>query len=192
MPKVVDHEVRRAQIAEATGRVMASRGLEELTLRDIAREDGCSPGILNFYFRDREELLAHASKYLRERTRRRQLESLENVESFEEAILRELPFGASMRDEWKTRFQLWARSAVHPETGVGEAQSFEQYRRDAIEMLGRRGLIPTGTESELAADQVMAFAIGINVLAFFLPETFDADRVREVARQVLGVGNTRT
>ena len=45
MPKLVDHDIRRDQIAEAAGRVLATQGLESLTLRDIAREDGCSPPV---------------------------------------------------------------------------------------------------------------------------------------------------
>ena len=185
MPKVVDHENRRDQIAEAAGRVMASRGVEALTLRDIAQETGFSPGILTHYFRNREELLAHTSRYLREATTRRQLDSLASAERVEDAFVRELPLSVDVRDEWKTRFQLWARSAVDPAMAEEEADSIARWRTATAELMQQRGLLSASSLSDRAADHALALSIGLCVLSFFDPRSFDADRVREIAREAL-------
>lgn len=42
MPKQIDHEKRRKQIAEATWRVILERGMEGASARNIAKEAGLS------------------------------------------------------------------------------------------------------------------------------------------------------
>jgi AcrR family transcriptional regulator len=182
VPKLVDHDVRKDQIAEAAGRVMAVQGLEALTLRDIAREDGCSPGILTHYFRDRTEILAHASRHLGEATLRRQLDSLADAESIEEAFVRELPLEGAIREEWKTRFQLWARSAVDAELADAETHSLKQWRGAIVELLLERGVLPPASEPDVIADHMLALSIGLCVCSFFDPSGFDAERVAGVVR----------
>ncbi|WP_250000993.1 TetR/AcrR family transcriptional regulator [Actinoplanes sp. M2I2] len=60
MPKIVDHEVRRQEIATAVGRVIARDGVAELSIRSVAAESGWSSGALRHYFATRGELLAFA------------------------------------------------------------------------------------------------------------------------------------
>lgn len=185
MPKLVDHDSRRDEIAQAAGRVLAVHGLEALTLRDIAREDGCSPGILTHYFRDRTEILTHASRHLGEATLQRQLDSLANAESLASAFVRELPLTQATRNEWKTRFQLWARSALDPELAEAESESLEQWRSAVIGLLVERGVRPPSSEPEMVADHLLALSIGLCVCSFFDPEGFDAERVTGVVQQAL-------
>ena len=40
MPKIVDHEARRAELAEAVWRLASRDGLEAVTLRGVAAEAG--------------------------------------------------------------------------------------------------------------------------------------------------------
>jgi AcrR family transcriptional regulator len=71
MPKVVDHDERRAALAEAVWRLASREGLEALTLRDVSAEAGCSTGALHHYFRDKEELLLFAFQTIADRVGRR-------------------------------------------------------------------------------------------------------------------------
>ncbi|WP_305786516.1 TetR/AcrR family transcriptional regulator [Symbioplanes lichenis] len=79
MPKRVDHEVRRRQIAEAVWRIAATRGLQAATLREVATEAGVSVRLVQYYFATKDRLLADALHYLtramadRMRTRLREL-----------------------------------------------------------------------------------------------------------------------
>ena len=57
MPKQVDHEKRRRQIAEATWRLISTEGIEQATVRKIAQEAGLSLGALRHYFATQDELL---------------------------------------------------------------------------------------------------------------------------------------
>jgi AcrR family transcriptional regulator len=60
MPKIVDHDERRSSIISATWRVIARGGLSNTTTREIAKEAGCSTGVLAHYFTDRADILASA------------------------------------------------------------------------------------------------------------------------------------
>jgi AcrR family transcriptional regulator len=71
MPKIVDHEQRRRELAEALWRVADSRGIDAISLRTVAAEAGWSTGSLRHYFATREELLEFAlessSEWVRQR-----------------------------------------------------------------------------------------------------------------------------
>src|ERR671925_296761 len=60
MPKIVDHDRRREEIVSAVWRVISRDGMASATTRNIAKEVGCSNGILSHYFADKSELL-HAA-----------------------------------------------------------------------------------------------------------------------------------
>lgn len=67
MPKQVDHEARRRAIAEAIFEVIGSRGLEAVSLRDVAAQAGVSMGSVQHYFRSKEAMLRFALGYMRDR-----------------------------------------------------------------------------------------------------------------------------
>lgn len=57
-------ELRRTQLIEATIDMIARRGFAQLTLADIAQAAKLSTGIVNFYFRSKEELLVATLRHL--------------------------------------------------------------------------------------------------------------------------------
>jgi AcrR family transcriptional regulator len=71
MPKKVDHEERRREIAAAVLRLVATRGVEAASLRAVAGEAGVSMGAVQHYFTTRDEMLrfalAHNNTLLAER-----------------------------------------------------------------------------------------------------------------------------
>ncbi|GAA1842807.1 TetR/AcrR family transcriptional regulator [Asanoa iriomotensis] len=64
MPKRVDHEERRRQIADALIRTAATRGLHATGMREIAAEAGVSLRLVQYYFGTKEELLLAAMQHL--------------------------------------------------------------------------------------------------------------------------------
>lgn len=66
MPKVVDHEQRRRQLAEAVRRIAADRGLEAVSLGEVAAEAGVSKGLVQHYFAGKDEMLRYAATTLRD------------------------------------------------------------------------------------------------------------------------------
>lgn len=71
MPKRVDHEQRRRLIAEAVRRIAADRGLEAVSLGEVAAEAGISKGLVQHYFPSKDAMLRHATTTLREQVETR-------------------------------------------------------------------------------------------------------------------------
>jgi TetR/AcrR family transcriptional repressor of bet genes len=71
MPKQVDREERRREIAAAVLRLVATRGVEAASLRAVAAEAGVSMGAVQHYFTTKDEMLrfalAHGNTLLAER-----------------------------------------------------------------------------------------------------------------------------
>jgi AcrR family transcriptional regulator len=60
VPKKVDHEIRRKQIAEGVWRIAATRGLPAATLREVAAETGVSMRLVQYYFTTKQQMLVYA------------------------------------------------------------------------------------------------------------------------------------
>ena len=57
MPRVVDHEERRRQIATAVSDIAATRGLSDVSFREVAARAGVSVSLVQHYFGDKANLL---------------------------------------------------------------------------------------------------------------------------------------
>jgi AcrR family transcriptional regulator len=64
VPKRVDHEERRRQIADALLRTAAERGLHATGMREVAAEAGVSLRLVQYYFGTKEALLLAAMQHL--------------------------------------------------------------------------------------------------------------------------------
>ena len=71
MPRVVDHEERRKQIARTFQRHVAEHGLAATTFVRVAAEAGISVGLIQHYFASRDDLLVFVfTDFLRNRDER--------------------------------------------------------------------------------------------------------------------------
>ncbi|MFI9386556.1 TetR/AcrR family transcriptional regulator [Kutzneria sp. NPDC052558] len=66
MPKVVDHDQRRREIAAAVWRLASGQGLESVSLRQVAAEAGVSMRLVQYYFETKDRMLLFALQHLNE------------------------------------------------------------------------------------------------------------------------------
>jgi AcrR family transcriptional regulator len=71
VPKVVDHEGRRAELAVALWRVALRDGFDAVTVRSVAEESAWSAGALRHYFPDKTTMVLFAIDFVVESVRRR-------------------------------------------------------------------------------------------------------------------------
>ena len=62
----VDHEQRRREIATAVWRIAAERGLDSVSMREVAAEAGVSLRLVQYYFETKHNLLVLSLRYLHE------------------------------------------------------------------------------------------------------------------------------
>ena len=61
MPRLIDRDLRTADLVIGVNRVLATHGIPGLTMRMIARESGISTGSLMHHFETRERILRIAA-----------------------------------------------------------------------------------------------------------------------------------
>ena len=64
MPKIVDHEQRRDEIALIACRVVARHGFEQATIVRIARAAGCTTGMIAHYFDTKQDIIVAALRLI--------------------------------------------------------------------------------------------------------------------------------
>jgi AcrR family transcriptional regulator len=86
VPKRVDHEERRRQIAEALLRTAATRGLHATGMREVAAEAGVSLRLVQYYFGTKEELMLAAMQHLAAQFAERALARIKRIKEAENPV----------------------------------------------------------------------------------------------------------
>ncbi|OMH34099.1 TetR/AcrR family transcriptional regulator [Tersicoccus sp. Bi-70] len=131
MPKVVDHDARRTHLVEATWRIIARRGLERATLREVATAAGFANGALKPYFPTKSHLVEATYRYVFARTNERvaaTTRGLDGLDALRAFALEVLPLDEERLDEARVVIPFW-QSAVHDEAQARvNATAMEQWR----------------------------------------------------------------
>lgn len=191
MPKVVDHGVRRGEIAEAVFRVVAEQGLEGLTIRGVATEAGWSTGALSHYFRDKDELLAFAFERVAERTRRRILalpagaDALGRVRA---ALLELLPIDRGRRLETEIWFGFLGRALSRTDLALLQRSLYAEWRGELARGLAAAqaaGAVRGDVVAEEEAARLVALVDGLALQALFERAGLSAARLEALLDEEL-------
>lgn len=170
MPRVVDHDERRASIIRATWELIAERGIDETSMRDIAREAGyANAGTLSHYFINKNELMQRAYEYVYEATNNRIAVACADAVGLKAVRLmaREIaPINQITVREASIAMSFWQR-AIHDEnlarTSRGVIAEWRVSLSKHVEVARERGETAEGLRSDVAADQLLAILFGMHV-----------------------------
>ena len=115
MPKVVDHDQRRAEVIEATCAVIADHGLEATTMRRIADRAGCTTGLVTHYYTSKHEILVAALRHVHRAAGARMLDALaasSGPEALHSVIEQSLPLDERRLREWKVWLAFWGKAST--------------------------------------------------------------------------------
>jgi AcrR family transcriptional regulator len=187
VPKVVDHEQRRRELAEAVWRVIRRNGVDGASVRTVAQEAGWSAGALRHYFRTQSELLDFAIELAADQIRQRvgALELADDPRRAVEQLLSEL---LPLDDERRAENEVWlaftARALIDPQLRVRHAEIDDALRAAslrAVEMLG----LPPGRERGLEAERLHALLDGLALHGAMRSERLPPRRIVAVLRRHL-------
>lgn len=160
MPKRVDHQARRRQIAEALLRVAAEHGLEAVSLRHVAAAAGVTSGMVQHYFRTKDEMMTFALETVGERIRARMSAAVSALGDTPEprALLRALlgqllPLDDARREEGRIALAFYAYAAVRPEIAAARRRGSERLR----------GFLSDQLHDAHAAAALLALVEGLNL-----------------------------
>jgi AcrR family transcriptional regulator len=169
VPKVVDHEERRRELAGAVWRVILRGGVEGVSVREVAAEAGWSTGSLRHYFKTKEELLASAARLLEERVIRRLRERTSGLpprEAVRAALCQVLPLDEERRVEGRIWFAYANRSLVDGRIAEEHQIVFDGVRElcvGAIQEMAEIGHLAPGADPDLEASRLHALVDGLAV-----------------------------
>ena len=83
MPKIVDHDEQRRSLSATVVSLIAEVGLEHTTLRSVADAHGCTKGMVQHYFANKEELLLGALNYVEDCCEERMMSFQDKYEGLE-------------------------------------------------------------------------------------------------------------
>jgi len=191
VPKIVDHEERRRDIARAALRVVAREGVRGADLRSVADEAGWSTGVINHYFVNKQTLLVAA---LREAARGvgDHMTSVQVRESGTDRVRDLLEAGMPLDDEraatCRIFFHFTAEGIIDSELAAELAGYYAWWRaqvRIAIEhaqLEGQFGSFDAGDLSE----SLVALAEGLGIQGMFDNATMNPRRLRRHLAVMIG------
>lgn len=184
MPRIVDHDARRRLVAEVAATLVAERGLEAVTFRELAEQAGFSTAIVSHYFADKREVLQvtyhHTVRRARERLRRATAAAPADVAGALEALL---PLDDERRRDWKVWFAFWAVAAADTALAAEQRERVLRTRQDIAGLLAALPAPPD--DLDVAARQVLSTIMGMAAQAVFDADDWPPARQRAMVRTTL-------
>ncbi|MFW3171626.1 TetR/AcrR family transcriptional regulator [Geodermatophilus sp. CPCC 206100] len=171
MPKLVDRDARRREILEVTWRLMATRGADAATMREIARAAGYANGALAHYFANKDALIEAAFTYVFDRTNERiraAVEGRRGLAALRAFLVEVLPTTELTLLEARIVLPFWSRTVTDGRLARISDEAMQTWRRDLCRLLaqGREdGDVTVATPDDVLAEHLLAMAMGLQVLA---------------------------
>ncbi|MFH8984231.1 TetR/AcrR family transcriptional regulator [Streptomyces varsoviensis] len=181
MPRQADHDQRRHQIAEAVWRLAARRGLEDVTLRQVAAEAGVSVRLIQYYFGSRDALLLKALEILNHDA---QLRARARVEALDDAntprgvvrgvLMEMLPMDEERRTRHLVHVAYFVRFLWDENLAPIAAEAppeLERLLADLITWGQREGQVPADLDPLPEAEILLATADGLQTTVLLRQRT---------------------
>jgi len=191
MPKIVDHDQRRAELIDAVIQLIAEQGIDSLTIRAVARTAGVSTGVVSHYFANKHEMMMLtyevASKRVSDRVRARLKKDPADLLGCLEALL---PLDRERLTYWRVWCAFWGASIGDPQLAEAHAKGVRQaleLQARIVDAAVKTGHLTKQTDREVEARYFLSVIQGISCEAIFDPPRWPAAQQRRVlARAVEG------
>jgi AcrR family transcriptional regulator len=188
VPKIVDHDERRRSIIEATWRVIAREGIASATTRGIAREAGCSSGVLAHYFADKAELMASAMLAAHAEVHARLDPELTGLASVRQYMLECLPLDERRRFLAVVEVSFWGQAVGDPrlvDLYAGEVAGLRSTLRVRLEQAREAGELRAGVDVEAVVHELHVLNDGLSIQAALYPISVPAAQQTALVDAVL-------
>jgi AcrR family transcriptional regulator len=129
--KKVDHDSRREEVAEAAAKLIASKGIQGLTTRALAKAMGCSIGVLSHYFASKDEIVLAAFNWADSNIDRRMetlLAANPTLDTFIPVIRAGLPLTEESDIEWRVRLNLYSHTLTSTDGLLRQQEKLQNFR----------------------------------------------------------------
>ncbi|MFC6884460.1 MULTISPECIES: TetR/AcrR family transcriptional regulator [Actinomadura] len=167
MTRHADPDTRRQQIAEALVSTLAERGLGRTTLADVAAAAQVSVGLVQRYFRSKDELLVFGIEHIYRRATER-ARSVPLAVPVRGIVTRLMETFLPLDEERERELRVWLNflqaSLTNPEMAAIHGAATADLMNGIVEALTaarRTGELPSGLDPEREAAALIAFTDGL-------------------------------
>ncbi len=192
MPKKIDHEARRRDIAEAAVQVIGEQGIDNTRLIDVARAANATTGAITHYFDDNDALLLAAFDHVAQRILHELHDApTQHAASVDELISKAgtvLPIHEEGMRDWRVWLCFLGRAVADPTLARINKSYYVEFRdgiSSAVERLQNAGKLDNTIDPGAAADSVLAAIDGIGVRATLDAEEWPAERQKSQLETML-------
>lgn len=189
MPKIVDHDTRRREISETVARLIATDMLENVTINSISTACGTSPGMVLYYYDNKEKLLLSALSWC-EAQHRGRIDKLtagrRGIQALYYRLLSALPLNERIAREWKISMQFWSHLDANPAIAeYYDNRRWESYAHgvDDLKQAAALGELRPGLDLEWTMRSLIAVVTGIGVSTVYNARQFPAQVQARMLRQ---------
>lgn len=148
MPKKIDHEARRRDIARAAIAVIGEQGIDNTRLVDVARAANATTGTITHYFEDKDAVLLAALDHVAQNILY-MLRRGEEVDDLVELAALILPVDEERLRDWRVWLSFFSRAVGDPALANINKAYYDEFR-DGLAAIIRR----QQAEKKLAASIV--------------------------------------
>jgi AcrR family transcriptional regulator len=191
LPKIVDWDARRDEILSATWRVIARDGIARATIRAIAREAHCSPGILAHYFDDKADILGSALLMSHRRVAARMdagTAGVSGLDALKVVMLEALPIDQRRDLEAQIEISFWGRALGTAELRDLQHTEFDHLCARLHRHLAEareRGELAGSVDLDLATHQLVVLIDGLSAERVLYPGRVTPGRQIEMLETLL-------
>ena len=193
MPKIIDHANRKEKIAEATYRIICKNGLENATVRNIAKEAGLSMGAMRYYFINQGQLYIYCMELINKRFGER-IYSLEYPEADPplDHIKRILGQLLPLDEERKLEMEVWmsfnVKSLSDAELQPISNRMYEDIYKIisfVFDLMSQFGILKPDLNIPIEIERLYALVDGLGLHYFLNPKQNTLERIDLVLTQHL-------
>lgn len=191
LPKIVDHEQQRRAVSSTAASTLAKLGLENTTLRTVAANHGCTKGLVQHYFADKEELLIGALSSVAEQREARLASCSLNTKGLarlQERLAALLPLNSQVIDEWKVNIAFSARVALSQEMrdklSVFNALQ-EREGMNCLRQAQKTGELKPGANLRNSCRGLMALVSGLSLAVIMDEEALSGPIQRQILKTAI-------
>ncbi len=174
---------RRAEIMRAARRVIEQKGFEGASLRAIARELGCTTGVLTHHFVSKEDLLYSALDVLFRPFDQRLADAnsgVDRLEGIRRMLLLVLPVSKTKHAAARLWLRIVLRAVVDQSLAVDYGRRYGALRIGLEELLEegqKTGEFRSDFDPAVEADILFALVDGLAIHALTEPKRFPSERL---------------
>lgn len=191
MPKIVDHEARRGEIAHALWQVLRRDGVAAASVRSVAAEAGISPGAMRHYFSSQSELLVFAMQAVQDLMSPLVLERFSAAGSADDLVhtmLATLPTTEDLRlgcEVWLSLVVAARTDASLRPVALAAHQVLARLYRDILEALTAMEGHDTAIDLDAEAPRLHALVDGLAVHGTLYPDQVSVEDMTGILQRHL-------